>query len=252
MSLAQGLYHLESLGIRGSKALKALALASQESAISGADLEQTTSALGAAIYVGIKGTGNLRDDMGILNATVGAGNMRMQDLVDALGTGILSSAKVAGLSIQDVGSALAVLSDGGQNASSAGRAAGDCAAFPLRPVVEGRQGAPVDRAELNGAARWTCASRRGCSSRFAIFTPICKASRRCSSRRSSGRSFPAAAAGCSCRCTSSWTGCKGNTGRSTPRQPGSGGVQAQRQDPLTQLKMQQAAFSASLIRFGDS
>lgn len=118
MSLAQGLYHLESLGIRGSKALQALKLASQETAISGANLEQTTSALGAAIYVGIKGTGDLNQTMGILNATVGAGNMRFQELVDALGTGVLASAKVAGLSIQDVGSALAVLSDGGQNAAS--------------------------------------------------------------------------------------------------------------------------------------
>lgn len=118
MALAQGLYHLESLGIRGAKALQALKLASQESAISGADLEQTTSALGAAMYVGIKGTGDLQQTMGILNATVGAGNMRMQELVDALGTGILSSAKVAGLSIRDVGAALAVLSDGGQQASS--------------------------------------------------------------------------------------------------------------------------------------
>jgi TP901 family phage tail tape measure protein len=119
MSLAQGLYHLESLGIRGSKALAALKLASQETAISGADLEQTTSALGAAMYVGVKGTGNLTNTMGILNATVGAGNMRFQQLVEALGTGILSSAKVAGLSIQDVGAAIATLSDGGTHAASA-------------------------------------------------------------------------------------------------------------------------------------
>ncbi len=118
MSLALGLYHLESLGIRGSKALHALKLASQEAAISGANLEETTSALGSVLYVGIKGAGNMDHVMGLLNATVGSGNMRMGELVHSLGTGVLSSAKVAGLSLQDVTAALAVFSDSGQNASS--------------------------------------------------------------------------------------------------------------------------------------
>lgn len=119
MSLAQGLYHLESLGIRGKAALHALALASQEAAISGSNLEETVSALGSVIYVGIKGAGNLDQVMAQMNATIGTGNMRMGELVHALGTGVLSSAKVAGLSFQDVTAALAVFSDSGQNASSA-------------------------------------------------------------------------------------------------------------------------------------
>lgn len=118
-SLAMGLYHLESLGIRGTAAIKALQLASEASAISGADLEETTSALGAAMYVGIEGTTSLTQIMATLNATVGQGNMRMGDLVHALGTGVLPAAKLAGLSIQDVMAALAVFSDSGQNASSA-------------------------------------------------------------------------------------------------------------------------------------
>lgn len=118
-SLAMGLYHLESLGIRGQNALTALKLAAQGAAISGADLEETTSALGAAMFVGIKGAGSLEHIMGLLNATVGAGNMRMGELVHSLGTGVLSSAKVAGLGIGDVMSALAVFSDAGQSASSA-------------------------------------------------------------------------------------------------------------------------------------
>ena len=45
--------------------------------------------------------------MGVLNAVVGAGNMRMEDLVAAFGTGLLSSAKAAGVSIQSVGAAIA-------------------------------------------------------------------------------------------------------------------------------------------------
>lgn len=134
MSLAQGLYHLESLGIRGSKALKALALASQESAISGANLEETTTAMGAAMFVGIKGTGILTHLMGILNATVGAGNMRFQQLVEALGTGVLPSAKVAGLGIQDVSAALAVATDSGYQASSAAAQLGTAFHFLYAPT----------------------------------------------------------------------------------------------------------------------
>lgn len=134
MSLAAGLYHLESLGIRGKSALKALALSSQEAAISGANLEQTTTAMGAAMYVGIKGTGNLTKLMGTLNATVGAGNMRFQDLVEALGTGVLPSAKVAGLSLQDVSAALAVATDSGYKASSAAAQLGTAFHFLYAPT----------------------------------------------------------------------------------------------------------------------
>jgi TP901 family phage tail tape measure protein len=136
MSLAQGLYHLESLGIRGASALKALALASQESAISGANLEETTTAMGAAMYTGIKGTGDLTKLMGTLNATVGAGNMRFQDLVEALGTGVLPSAKVAGLSIQDVSAALAVATDSGYKASSAAAQMGTAFHFLYAPTTK--------------------------------------------------------------------------------------------------------------------
>lgn len=133
MALAAGLYHLESLGFRGAKALTALKLASQESAISGANLEDTTSALGAALFTNIKGTGTLQHLMGVLNATVGSGNMRFQQLTEALGTGILPSAKVAGLSLQDVGAALAVLTDSGYQASSGAAQLGTALHFLYNP-----------------------------------------------------------------------------------------------------------------------
>jgi len=136
MSLAAGLYHLESLGIRGSKALFALKLASQEAAISGANLEETTSSLGAAMFVGIKGTGSLTHLMGTLNAVVGSGNMRFQDLNEALGTGMLASAKIAGLSLQDVGAALAVATDAHYKASSAAAQLGTAFHFLYAPTTK--------------------------------------------------------------------------------------------------------------------
>jgi trimeric autotransporter adhesin len=117
--LAEGLYHLESIGLRGAKALNALHIAAQGAAVGNANLEDTTTALGSAWLVGIKGAGDLHNVMGILNATVGAGNMKMQDLVQSLGTGILPAAKLAGLGITDVMGALATLTDEGWQGSGA-------------------------------------------------------------------------------------------------------------------------------------
>jgi TP901 family phage tail tape measure protein len=120
LELAKGLYHIESIGIRNpTKALAALKVAAEGAAVGGADLEQTTSALGAAWLAAIPGAGSLRNTMAILNATVGAGNMRMDELVTALGSGVLPTAKLAGLQIQDVMGALALLKDEGYGAYGA-------------------------------------------------------------------------------------------------------------------------------------
>jgi TP901 family phage tail tape measure protein len=119
IELAKGLYHIKSIGIPAAQALNALKVAAQGAMVGNADLEQTTSALGAAWLAGIEGAGNFRQTMSILNATVGAGNMRMDELVTALGSGVLPTAKLAGLSIQDVMAALALLKDEGYGAYGA-------------------------------------------------------------------------------------------------------------------------------------
>ncbi len=71
------------------------------------------------MVTGIKGTENMSEAMGILDATIGQGNMRMDGLVAALGTGILPTAKAFGLSLKDVGAALATLTDNGMGADEA-------------------------------------------------------------------------------------------------------------------------------------
>jgi TP901 family phage tail tape measure protein len=111
--LAAGLYHVESAGMRGAKALDILKVAAEGAKVGGADLESTTNALIAAQQSGVKGVEDMAGAMGTLNAIVGAGNMRMQDLTDAMGTGVLSTAKNYGVSIQSVGSALASMTDQG-------------------------------------------------------------------------------------------------------------------------------------------
>jgi TP901 family phage tail tape measure protein len=135
-SLAQGLYHLESMGLRGSKALLALKLSAEEAAISGSSLEDTTTAIGGAMFIAAKGTGTLNNLMSTLNAIAGSGNMRFQDLNEALGTGLLTSAKVAGVSLQETGAALAVLTDSGYHASSAAAQLGTALHYLYAPTTK--------------------------------------------------------------------------------------------------------------------
>lgn len=134
--LAEGLYHIESIGLRGAKAMDALKVASQGAMVGQANLEDTSTALGSAWLSGIKGAGSLHHTMAILNATVGAGNMRMDDLVHSLGTGILPAAKVAGLGLNDVMSALAILSDEGYQGSSAMAQLGTALHFLYNPTTK--------------------------------------------------------------------------------------------------------------------
>jgi TP901 family phage tail tape measure protein len=115
-ALADGLYHLESLGLRGAQAMDTLKISAQGADIGLADMEGVTNALGAAMVTGIKGTEDAKTAMGLLDATIGQGNMRMDDLVAAMGTGILPAAKNFGMSLQDVGAALATLTDNGMRA----------------------------------------------------------------------------------------------------------------------------------------
>jgi TP901 family phage tail tape measure protein len=109
--LAAGLYHLESSGLRGAKALEALKIAAEGAKVGHANLEDVTNALNAVIASGIPGAHDMTKAMGMLNATVGAGDMRMQDLADAMGTGLLAGVKGFGLNLKDVGAALAVFGD---------------------------------------------------------------------------------------------------------------------------------------------
>lgn len=117
--LAESIFDIESVGFRGAKALDALKSASDLATVGNADLESTTSALVGTLKTGIKGAGNMRQAIGTLNATIGAGKMHMEDLNGAIGTGFIGSAKGLGLSLTGVGAALAELTSQGVPANSA-------------------------------------------------------------------------------------------------------------------------------------
>ncbi len=118
-ALAQGLYHIESAGIRGAKALDLLKVAADGAAVGHADLQTVTQALIASTVSGIKGVHSMSDAMGILNGIVGSGDVRMEALAKSFGSGILSTASVFGLSLQDVGAAMATLTDNAMPAQQA-------------------------------------------------------------------------------------------------------------------------------------
>lgn len=138
-TLAQGLYHVESAfqstGITGARAMEILKIASEGARIGGADLVDVTNALDAAIVSGIPGVQNFSQAMGALNAVVGAGDMTMQDLADAMGTGVLAVVKNYGLSLTDAGAALATFGDNnirGATAATALRMAVQALAVPAK------------------------------------------------------------------------------------------------------------------------
>ena len=115
IGLSQALYHVESAfqstGITASTAMDIVKTAAEGAKIGGANLIDVTNALDAAIVSGIPGVQDYQQAMGALNATVGAGDMTMQDLADALGTGVMPVVKNYGLTLDDVGAALATFGD---------------------------------------------------------------------------------------------------------------------------------------------
>jgi TP901 family phage tail tape measure protein len=123
-SLAEALYHVESnfesMGITSAQALKLTETAAKGAAIGHANLVDVTNALTAAVAAGIPGVQNLDQAMGVLNATVGVGDMKMQDLANAFSSGMVATVKGFGLNIKDVGAALAVFGDNNIRGSLAG------------------------------------------------------------------------------------------------------------------------------------
>jgi TP901 family phage tail tape measure protein len=120
--LAKGLYHIASAG-NGiwdtAKQLDILKIAAEGAAVGQASLDDTTYSLTSTMASNIKGAETASNAMGILTATVGAGDMKMADLNAAIGTGFLGTAANFGISLQSVGAALATLTDNGEHADAA-------------------------------------------------------------------------------------------------------------------------------------
>lgn len=118
-TLAEGLYHVESVGYRGAQAMDILKIAAEGAQIGQASLDDTTYALTSTMSSQVQGAQNAAEAMATLNAIVGSGDMHMQDLNGAISTGFLNSAKAFGLSLTSTGAALATLTDNGESAEEA-------------------------------------------------------------------------------------------------------------------------------------
>ena len=107
--LAEALFPIESVGLRGAKAMEVLKVATEGARVGHADLATTTDVLVGALKVADLAAHGLAATMGLLNATVGGGKLHMEDLTAALGTGVLPAAKGVGLGLRDVGAGLDVM-----------------------------------------------------------------------------------------------------------------------------------------------
>lgn len=159
-SLAQALYHIESnfysVGLGGKQAFTALKVAAEGAQIGGANLVDVTNALGAAVASGIPGVQNYKTAMQQMLTTVGSGDMTMQNLADAFGTGLLAIGKQFGVTFTDIGAALATFGDNnirGQKAATELRMAIQDMAKQAKPGVAALQAIGIKAGQLGADMR---------------------------------------------------------------------------------------------------
>lgn len=136
-ALATSLYHVESIGLRAGKALDLVTLAAEGAKVGNANLEETTNALTVMIASGIKGAQNFSQAMGVINAVVGAGDMKMSDFNATMGSGLLPTAKQFGISLNDVGAGLATFGDLNMRGADAATALRMSIYALAKPVIGG-------------------------------------------------------------------------------------------------------------------
>lgn len=154
--LAAGLYHLKSVGMGNAAAMKALAAAEHLASVGQSALEDTVNAVAGAFKSGISGAQNFGKAVGIINAIVGAGNMRMADFVASLGTGVATTAKTFGVSLVSLGSAIATMTSQGVPATAAAtrlRMAISLLGAPTSKAVSALKGIGIGSKDLAVALR---------------------------------------------------------------------------------------------------
>jgi TP901 family phage tail tape measure protein len=117
--LAKSLFFIESAGKRGATAMRLLNANVKLATTGNSDLEHTTfGTVGAMNALGKEGK-NFNRIAAIMNATVGHGHMRMEELVAAMGTGLVGASKSFGVSFGGINSALAFFTRLGEPAQQA-------------------------------------------------------------------------------------------------------------------------------------
>lgn len=120
--MAQGLFFIESEGIRGSGALNVLKVAAAGAAVGQTDLASTTNALTSAMHVFGVAPEGAAQTMAVLNAAIGAGKLHMDDLNAVLGTKLLPTAKSFGITLPQILAGVDVFTKAGPGAASSATA----------------------------------------------------------------------------------------------------------------------------------
>lgn len=132
-AFAEAFLHLAKVGVPANKILGDLKVSAKAATIAQSDLSDTSSAAAAAWLVGIKGGTDFNTVMHDMVATIGTGNLSMQQLTTSMGTGVVPMAKLAGLSLKDVLAVIALATDEGMKASSATAQLGTALHFLYKP-----------------------------------------------------------------------------------------------------------------------
>lgn len=123
--LADSLFHVESSGYRGAKAMLVLNEAQKLATTGNSDLEKTTYGLVSATKA-LYGDSlkNVNRTAAEMNGIVAHGDLRLEELVSAMATGVIPKAKAMGLNLRDVGAAMDIMTRRGIPAQRAAYALG--------------------------------------------------------------------------------------------------------------------------------
>lgn len=111
--LGEAMYHIASDGYTGAKAMDILRKSADLAMVGQSGMAETTYAVVSAIKNQITGAKNATEAIGNLNAIMGAGDTKMSEVTGSMSTGIIPAAKQMGLSFEDVGAALDLLTQRG-------------------------------------------------------------------------------------------------------------------------------------------
>jgi hypothetical protein len=107
----------------------------------GANAEQSARVIMAAVNANLRGTPtNVNGIVGLMNAIVGSGDIRAQDLISAFGRGGLAVAKVNNISGVDYGAAIDTLTKLGASGSAAGTSVTRALQLLFNPTSQGSKG----------------------------------------------------------------------------------------------------------------
>ena len=134
--LMDALYPIESMGLRGAKAMSVLDAASKAAAAGLGDLTTVSDAVTSALNA-YQGTGlKAAHAVDIMVASVKAGKMKSEDFAGALGN-VLPLASKLGVSFDQVGAAIASMSRMGMDPHGAGAALTQMLTNMLKPTSAG-------------------------------------------------------------------------------------------------------------------